>query len=62
MNPKIRIIKLWDQLGFTCVSHQTSLYKKIYVKDNLIVHIEEKQSIQEEKEMIETKRDFEEEV
>ena len=31
-----------EQLGFICVSHPSSLYKQIYIKDNLTIHVEEK--------------------
>jgi len=41
-DPKKDIVELLEQLGFTCVSHSSSLYKKIYVKDNLAIHVEEK--------------------
>jgi len=34
---------LLDQLDFECVSHLSSPYKQIYVKDNLTVRVEEKQ-------------------
>lgn len=30
-----------EQLGFICVSHPSSLYKQIYIKDNLTIHVEE---------------------
>ena len=30
-----------EQLGFVCVSHPSSLYKQIYIKDNLTIHVEE---------------------
>ena len=33
-----------EQLGFVCVSHSSSLYKQIYVKDNITIHVEEKQT------------------
>jgi len=31
-----------EQLGFVCVSQPCSLYKQIYRKDNLTIHVEEK--------------------
>jgi hypothetical protein len=31
-----------EQLGFVCVSHPSSLFKQIYIKDNLTIHVEEK--------------------
>ncbi len=33
--------ELLEQLGFVCVSHPSSLYKQIYIKDDLVIHIEE---------------------
>jgi len=30
-----------EQLGFVCVSHPSSLCKQIYIKDDLVIHIEE---------------------
>jgi len=34
--------KFLEQLGFICVSQPSSLYKQIYIKDNLTIHVEEK--------------------
>ena len=36
------ILVLLDQLNFKCVSHLSSPYKQIFVKDNLVIHMEEK--------------------
>jgi len=33
--------ELLEQLGFVCVSHPSSLYKQIYVKDIITIHVEE---------------------
>ena len=33
--------ELLEQLGFICVSHPSSLYKQIYVKDNITIPVEE---------------------
>jgi len=29
-----------DQQGFICVSYPSSLYKQIYIKDDLTIHVE----------------------
>ena len=42
-HPKKIIIVLLEQMGFECVSHPSSHFKKIFVRDNLVVHIEEKE-------------------
>lgn len=40
VDPKKMIIVLLEQLGFECVSHPSSLNTRVYVKDNLVVHID----------------------
>jgi len=39
---KENIEEFLEQLGFVCISHPSSLYKKIYKKDNLTIRVEEK--------------------
>jgi len=37
-----KIVDFIEHMDFTSVSHPSSLHKQIYVKDNMVIHIEEK--------------------